>query len=70
VQTNNLLLSLNAARSEAIKNDMTGGVSVCASTGAGNPPTCDTANWAQGWIVLPSSNPFNPAAAPKTAEGN
>ncbi len=67
-QQNNLLLSLNAARSEAIKEDITGGVSICASTGAGNPPTCDGASWAQGWIVLPSVNPFNPGAAPKPIE--
>jgi len=64
-QQNNLVLALNSARSEAIKNDLPGGVSVCASTGTGNPPTCDGASWAQGWIVLPSVNPFNPAAAPK-----
>ena len=63
-QQNNLVLALNAARSEAIKEDIVGGVSVCASTGAGAPPTCDTGNWAQGWIVLPSVNPFG-AGAPK-----
>ena len=65
VQQQNLVLALNMARGEAIKEDIPGGVQVCASTGVGNPPTCDTANWAQGWIVLPSVNPFNPAAIPK-----
>src|SRR5262252_4174410 len=59
VQTNNLILALNTARSEAIKQDVAGGVTVCASTGTGTPPTCDGASWAQGWIVLPSVNPFN-----------
>jgi type IV fimbrial biogenesis protein FimT len=52
VQQNNLMLALNAARSEAIKQDIAGGVSVCASTGTGAPPTCDGAAWAQGWIVV------------------
>ena len=65
VQQNNLVLALNAARSEAIKQDVAGGVTVCASTGTGVPPTCDGASWAVGWIVLPSVNPFNPAALPK-----
>jgi type IV fimbrial biogenesis protein FimT len=52
VQQNNLTLALSAARSEAIKQDVPGGVSVCASTGNGAPPTCDGASWAQGWIVV------------------
>jgi type IV fimbrial biogenesis protein FimT len=55
-----LISGLNYARSEAIKEDLpTGpgiGVSFCASTGAGANPTCDTANWASGWIVLSSAN--------------
>ena len=70
LQQNNLVLALNAARSEAIKNDLPGGVSVCASTGVGNPPTCDGVSWAQGWIVLPSQNPFNlnPAAQAKPVQ--
>ena len=62
VQQNNLVLSLNQARSEAIKNDMAGGVQVCSST---DGATCTGTPWNQGWIVLPSVNPFNPAAAPK-----
>jgi type IV fimbrial biogenesis protein FimT len=62
VQQNNLVLSLNAARSEAIKNDLTGGVQVCSST---DGATCTGTPWAQGWIVLPSLNAFNPAALPK-----
>jgi type IV fimbrial biogenesis protein FimT len=59
-QQNDLILALNTARSEAIKDDLPGGVSVCASTGTGNPPTCDGTSWAQGWIVQPSADPFNP----------
>jgi type IV fimbrial biogenesis protein FimT len=55
-----LISNLNYARSEAIKEDLpTGpgnGVSFCASTGAGANPTCDTGNWANGWIVLSSAN--------------
>jgi type IV fimbrial biogenesis protein FimT len=62
VQTNNLVLALNTARSEAIKQDITLGVSVCSST---DGATCTGTPWNQGWIVLPSVNSFNPAAAPK-----
>jgi len=61
VQQNNLVLSLNAARSEAIKNDMPGGVQVCSST---DGATCTNTPWNKGWIVLPSANPFG-AGAPK-----
>jgi type IV fimbrial biogenesis protein FimT len=62
VQQNNLVLALNAARSEAIKQDVIGGVQVCSST---DGATCTGTPWNQGWIVLPSVNSFNPAAAPK-----
>jgi len=62
VQQNNLVLALNAARSEAIKQDVFGGVQVCSST---DGATCTGTAWNQGWIVLPSVNSFNPAAAPK-----
>jgi type IV fimbrial biogenesis protein FimT len=58
VQTNNLLLSLNTARSEAIKNDLTAGARVCSSTDGVN---CTGTPWEQGWIVL-SANPVNPNA--------
>jgi type IV fimbrial biogenesis protein FimT len=55
-----LITGLNYARSEAIKEDLpTGpgnGVAFCASTGAGANPTCDTANWASGFIVRSSAN--------------
>jgi type IV fimbrial biogenesis protein FimT len=65
-QTNNLILSLNAARSEAIKNDITfnfpapaaaqGGAQICSSnTGL----ACTNTPWEQGWIVL-GADPANP----------
>jgi type IV fimbrial biogenesis protein FimT len=47
-QINSLAYSFNYARSEAVKEDLPGGVTVCPSTGA----ICSgTAAWAQGWIV-------------------
>ncbi|HEV3183221.1 MAG TPA: GspH/FimT family pseudopilin [Steroidobacteraceae bacterium] len=52
VQQNTLVLALNTARSEAIKQDVALGVSVCASQLDTVPPTCDGASWAQGWIVV------------------
>ena len=61
VQQNNLVLSLNTARSEAIKNDLPGGVQVCSST---DGATCTGTPWEQGWIVLPSVNVFG-VGAPK-----
>jgi type IV fimbrial biogenesis protein FimT len=64
-QQNNLVLALNAARSEAIKEDITGGVQVCSSA---DGATCTGTPWNQGWIVRPSVNPFNPAAAPKALQ--
>ena len=69
VQTNNLILSLNAARSEAIKNDnnslpgpppILGGAQVCSSS---NGLACTGTPWNQGWIVLGAdpASPLNPA---------
>lgn len=52
-QATSLLLSLNLARSEAVKQDLSSGVTVCPSS---DGATCNgSANWAQGWIVLGSS---------------
>src|SRR5580704_9506214 len=52
-QSTSLVLSLNVARSEAIKQDISGGVSVCPST---DGLTCSGASmWEQGWIVLGSA---------------
>ena len=48
-QVNSLAYSFNYARSEAVKQDLPGGVTVCpSSTGA---PPCNGAAWQQGWIV-------------------
>lgn len=50
-ESNLLVMSLQLARSEAIKEDTT--VSVCAST---NGQNCDgVADWSNGWIVQSSS---------------
>jgi type IV fimbrial biogenesis protein FimT len=62
-QQNNLVLSLNTARSEAIKNDLPTGVQVCSST---DGATCTNTPWEQGWIVLPTVNPFG--GAPKALQ--
>jgi type IV fimbrial biogenesis protein FimT len=56
VQTNNLILSLNAARSDAIKNDLVAGAQVCTSS---NGVACTPSAWNQGWIVL-GADPANP----------
>ena len=55
-QQNSLVMSLNAARSEAIKQDVGGGVSVCASV---DGLTCGPAGtaWSQGWIVSSAASP-------------
>jgi type IV fimbrial biogenesis protein FimT len=47
-QANSLVSSLNYARSEAIKQNITGGVTVCPSV---NGTTCSGTAWSQGWIV-------------------
>jgi type IV fimbrial biogenesis protein FimT len=47
-QANSLVLSLNFARSEAIKRDLAAGVQLCASS---DGATCINGNWALGWIV-------------------
>jgi type IV fimbrial biogenesis protein FimT len=59
VQTNNLILSLNTARSDAIKNDLAAGAQVCSSS---NGLACTGTAWNQGWIVLGAdpANPGNP----------
>src|SRR5262252_3441779 len=72
VQTNNLILALNTARSEAIKNDagslvapvtaavIPGGAQICSSN---NRLSCTGTPWEQGWIVLgvDPANPQSPA---------
>jgi len=59
MQTSNLVLSLNAARSDAIKSDSAAGAQVCSSnTGL----ACTGTPWNQGWIVL-GADPANLGAA-------
>jgi type IV fimbrial biogenesis protein FimT len=48
-QVNSLAYSFNYARSEAVKQDLASGVTVCPSS-TGNPP-CNGTAWQQGWIV-------------------
>jgi type IV fimbrial biogenesis protein FimT len=48
-QANSLVSSLNYARSEAIKQNMPGGVTVCPST---DGATCGGTAWSGGWVVL------------------
>ncbi len=63
---NSLVMSLNAARSEAIKQDTA--VSVCPTA---NGTTCSAASpWSQGWIVLSSASGSTPAlTVPSLATG-
>lgn len=52
---NQLVMSLNAARSEAIKQDVTNAVQVCASA---DGKTCG-GTWSQGWIAINQADPAN-----------
>jgi type IV fimbrial biogenesis protein FimT len=63
---NSLVMSLNAARSEAIKQDTA--VSVCPTA---NGTSCSaTTPWSQGWIVLSSASGSTPAlTVPTLATG-
>jgi type IV fimbrial biogenesis protein FimT len=47
-QANSLVSSLNYARSESIKQNIAGGITVCPSL---NATTCSGTAWSQGWIV-------------------
>jgi type IV fimbrial biogenesis protein FimT len=64
VQTNNLLLALNTARSDAIKSDLAAGAQVCSSS---NGLACTNTPWNQGWIVL-GADPGNPGNPPKVLQ--
>src|ERR1700679_2705692 len=67
-QGTSLLLSMNLARSEAIKQDLANGVTVCTST---NGVSCTgTSNWAQGWIVLGSTSQTPISVVPALANGS
>jgi type IV fimbrial biogenesis protein FimT len=83
-QVNSLAYSLNYARSEAVKQDLAGGVTVCPSTGAA---ACNNGTaWKQGWVVyytdangntqilqtvpaLTSSNTITPGGSANAAGG-
>lgn len=64
---NSLVMSLNAARSEAIKQDTA--VSVCPTA---NGTSCSASSaWSQGWIVLSSASGSTPAlTVPTLATGS
>jgi type IV fimbrial biogenesis protein FimT len=47
-QANSLVSSLSYARSEAIKQNLPGGITVCPSV---DGLTCSGVNWTGGWIV-------------------
>ena len=67
-QSSTLVLGLNAARSEARKQDVS--VNICPST---DGLTCNGTSWAQGWIVVstaPAANAVGPImAGPALAGG-
>jgi len=55
-QINTLVVGLNSARSEAIKNDLTAGAQICSSN---DGTSCTRTAWNLGWIVL-GVDPANP----------
>jgi type IV fimbrial biogenesis protein FimT len=59
-EINSLVSSLNYARSESIKGDGAGGITVCPSV---NGRSCSGSNWRGGWVVIDS----NPTDAPLQA---
>jgi type IV fimbrial biogenesis protein FimT len=65
-QANSLVASLNYARSESIKQNIAGGVTVCPSV---NATTCGGTDWSQGWIVTNAAGTVL-SAVPALAGGN
>ena len=65
-QANSLVSSLNYARSESIKQNIAGGVTVCPSV---NATTCAGSAWSQGWIVINGTGTVL-SAVPALAGGN
>jgi type IV fimbrial biogenesis protein FimT len=59
--TNSMVIGLNYARNEAIKRDSAAGVQLCASS---DQATCNTNNWALGWIVWDVASATVLTAAP------
>jgi len=68
-ETNSLVFALDFARSEAIKQDSSGGIEVCASSN-GSTCTGGTATWSQGWIVVPAGGGTVLLAVPALSGGN
>jgi type IV fimbrial biogenesis protein FimT len=65
-QANSLVSSLNYARSESIKQNIAGGVTVCPSV---NGTTCGGTDWYGGWVVLDGHGSVL-SAVPALAGGN
>ena len=63
-QTSNLVVGLNMARSEAIKDDLNGVAKICSSN---NGTTCTGSAWEGGWIVL-GADPASPLNPPKVLQ--
>jgi type IV fimbrial biogenesis protein FimT len=60
-QTSNLVVGLNIARSEAIKDDVNGVAKICSSN---DGTSCTDTAWEGGWIVL-GADPASPNSPPK-----
>lgn len=74
-QINSLVYSFNYARSEAVKRNTPGGVTVCpsANAAAGALATCDpnpAAVWSEGWIVYDVASAQALQSVPKLAGAN
>ena len=65
-QANSLVASFNYARSEAVKQNLAAGVTVCPST---DGATCGGTAWSGGWIVLDAQGNVL-SAVPALAGGN
>jgi type IV fimbrial biogenesis protein FimT len=63
-QASNLVVGLNIARSEAIKDDLNGVAKICSSN---NGTTCTDTAWQGGWIVL-GADPASPLNPPKVLQ--
>jgi type IV fimbrial biogenesis protein FimT len=66
-EVSSLAFSLDFARAEAIKQDNSAGIEVCASS---NGSTCTGGTWSQGWIVIPSGGGTPLLVIPALTSGN